>query len=173
MSENKPCAEQCPFRSWEEGFPVDRDQEHYVTRRELTRFLTLGSALMAGANCAMAWMGRMDANGPPAAYPVQRLGVAKDFKHGTAALFRYPTDADPCLLVRDSDGVLRAYSQVCTHLSCAIVYHAEEATLFCPCHRGYFALEDGRPTGGPPIRRLPRIRLEERGGQIYATGVDI
>ena len=34
---------------WREDFPVRWDEDHYVTRRELAKFLTLGSGLLAGA----------------------------------------------------------------------------------------------------------------------------
>ncbi|HYG67889.1 MAG TPA: Rieske 2Fe-2S domain-containing protein, partial [Anaeromyxobacteraceae bacterium] len=87
-------------------------------------------------------------------------------------LFRYPTDGDPCILLRLDDGRLVAYSQVCTHLSCAIVHEPGSGDLFCPCHQGWFSAREGRPIAGPPQRRLPRILLEERGGEIWAVGVE-
>ena len=37
----------CPLRQWREDFPIEWENDHYVTRRELTKFLTLGSALLA------------------------------------------------------------------------------------------------------------------------------
>jgi Rieske Fe-S protein len=91
---------------------------------------------------------------------------------GTSLLFRYPTDQDPCILIKTVSGELRAYSQVCTHLSCAVRFEAEGNTLACPCHRGFFAVEDGRPTGGPPTRSLPRVSLETRADGVYATGME-
>jgi Rieske Fe-S protein len=91
---------------------------------------------------------------------------------GTSMLFRYPTDADPCILIKTGRGELKAYSQVCTHLSCAVRYEAEANTIACPCHRGFFAVEDGRPTAGPPTRPLPRVRLEARADGIYAVGME-
>ena len=47
----------CPFHQWRQDFPIRWDNDHYVTRRELAKFLTLGSALLAGANVVMAAMG--------------------------------------------------------------------------------------------------------------------
>ena len=41
---------------------------------------------------------------------------------GGVKLFRYPTANDPCILVRTPDRNLVAYSQKCTHLSCAVYY---------------------------------------------------
>jgi nitrite reductase/ring-hydroxylating ferredoxin subunit len=54
-----------------------------------------------------------------------------------------------------------------------VVHRPEERTLYCPCHHGYFAVTDGEPTAGPPTRRLPRILLEEREGQVWAVGVEV
>jgi arsenite oxidase small subunit len=160
----------CPFHQWREDFPIRWENDHYVTRRELTKFLTLGSALLAGANCAMAVAGMTL---KPGTLEARRIASAAEVPPGGSLLFRYPTDEDPCILVREEDGTLRAYSQVCTHLACAVIHRPEEHTLYCPCHHGYFRVEDGEPSGGPPTRRLPRIRLEERGEEIFAVGVEV
>lgn len=88
-------------------------------------------------------------------------------------LFRYPTDDDPCIMVRQQSGDLVAYSSVCTHLSCAVIHDQKQNTLFCPCHNGFFTLAEGRPYAGPPTRPLPRIRLEQHGDDIFAVGVEV
>jgi nitrite reductase/ring-hydroxylating ferredoxin subunit len=160
----------CSFHQWREDFPINWENDHYVTRRELTKFLTLGSGLLAGTNCLMAVLGA--ASGERRQEPAVVAGAA-ELPVGGSLLFRYPTEKDPCILVRDEDGTLQAYSQVCTHLACAVVHRPEERTLYCPCHHGYFAVTDGEPTAGPPTRRLPRILLEEREGQVWAVGVEV
>ena len=48
--------------------------------------------------------------------------------------------------------MLVAFSQQCTHLSCAVVPQPEQNRLFCPCHEGAFDLQSGRPIAGPPNR---------------------
>ena len=35
---------------WRKDFPVRWDEDNYMTRRELAKFLTLGSGLLAGVN---------------------------------------------------------------------------------------------------------------------------
>jgi Rieske Fe-S protein len=50
---------------------------------------------------------------------------------------------------------------------------ADGRRLECPCHEGYFSMDDGRVLQGPPPRPLPRIRLEERAGELHAVGVDL
>jgi nitrite reductase/ring-hydroxylating ferredoxin subunit len=160
----------CPFQRWREDFPINWEADHYVTRRELTKFLTLGSCLLAGANAAIAFIGHRARRGEA---KEMRIGAASALPSGGSMLFRYPTDEDPCILVREQNGELRAYSQVCTHLSCAVVYEPGENRLFCPCHHGAFSITEGRPIAGPPTRPLPRIKVEERGDEIFAVGVEI
>jgi nitrite reductase/ring-hydroxylating ferredoxin subunit len=159
----------CPYHRWREDFPIQWENDHYVTRRELTKFLTLGSALLVGANGVIAWLGHV----PLPEWREVRIAAATDVPRGGSFLFRYPADDDPCILVRDTNGGLQAYSQLCTHLSCAVVYRPDREILFCPCHQGAFNAQSGVPVAGPPTRRLPRIRVEERSDGIYALGVEV
>ena len=155
---------------WREDFPVRWDEDTYTTRRELAKFLTLGSGLLAGVNVLIALVGL---TGKPPATPVRRLAAADEVAPGGSLLFRYPTADDPCILVRDASGRFDAFSQVCTHLSCAVVHRPEEQSLACPCHKGSFSARDGLPLAGPPTRRLPRIVVEQRGGDLVATGIEV
>jgi Rieske Fe-S protein len=99
------------------------------------------------------------------------LGALTAIAAGTATMFTYPTQNDPCLLIRTRSGELLAYSQKCTHLSCAVVPKIDEGILHCPCHEGIFDLATGRNIAGPPPRPLPVIQLEVLGDDIYAIGV--
>ena len=155
---------------WREDFPVRWDEDHYMTRRELAKFLTLGSGLLASVNVLIAAIG-LNASIPTT--PVQRIAGTDEIPPGGSLLFRYPTGDDPCILVRDLSGRLDAYSQVCTHLSCAVVHRPEDRALACPCHKGSFSAADGQPLAGPPTRRLPRIVIEQRGDEIVATGIEV
>jgi Rieske Fe-S protein len=155
---------------WRDDFPVRWDDDHYLTRRELAKFLTLGSALLTGATGALALAGHTRS---AAEFPAMPIPAAAALLPGTSLLFRYPTDADPCILIKTGQGELKAYSQVCTHLSCAVRFEADTNSIACPCQRGVFAVEDGRPTAGPRTRPLPRVRLEARADGIYAVGMDL
>jgi Rieske Fe-S protein len=156
---------------WREDFPITWERDAYVSRRDLAKYMTLGSALLVGANAAIAVVGHRRRNQP--APPPQRIDGAAAVPPGGSLLFHYPTPDDPCILVRDAEGGAVAYSQVCTHLSCAVVYRPDEDCLLCPCHLGSFSCASGLPIAGPPTRRLPRIRLEERDGELWATGVEV
>src|SRR5690242_20035773 len=95
---------ECPFHRWQEDFPIQWEADHYVTRRELTKFLTLGSCLLVGANAAMAVIGHTTR---PRETPARLIGRASTLPPGGSALFRYPTEADPCILVREASGEIR------------------------------------------------------------------
>jgi Rieske Fe-S protein len=160
-----------PAPKWREDFPIRTVDDQYIVRRDFAKFLTVGSGLLAAASGIIAavgtWMRRPARTGTGVF-----VGTASSIATGASVLFRYPTKEDPCILVRTQSGALRAYSQVCTHLSCAVVHQPTTDEFFCPCHHGYFSASEGRPTGGPPTRRLPRIWIEQRGDGLYAVGRD-
>jgi Rieske Fe-S protein len=86
-------------------------------------------------------------------------------------VFDYPETGEPCLLIRRSQDEFVAFSQKCTHLSCAVIYAKDNDRIECPCHNGYFSARDGRVLQGPPPRPLPRVLLERRGGELVAVGM--
>jgi len=72
----------------------------------------------------------------------------------------------PALVINTPNG-LRAYSAVCTHFACITKWNAEEGLIVCPCHEGYFAVEDGSVVSGPPPTPLTMLAVEVVDGQIY------
>ena len=165
-TDQETCASCKKAEKWRDDFPIEWEGDNYVSRREMVKFLTLGSMVLAIANWFTVVSARFLRRGSKGE---QMLGLSEDLTANGSALFRYPTAKDPCIAVRTTEGKLVAYSQVCTHLSCAVVYDKADQSLFCPCHNGRFNLEHGTPIAGPPTRPLPRIKLEERNGRIYAT----
>ncbi|MFC0472196.1 ubiquinol-cytochrome c reductase iron-sulfur subunit [Halalkalibacter kiskunsagensis] len=89
---------------------------------------------------------------------------------GSSITFNYPTENDPALLVHTKAGELKAYNSACTHLMCPVFYEQESEVLLCPCHQGYFDLNNGHPIAGPPQRELPLIDIEVQNGTVYAVG---
>jgi Rieske Fe-S protein len=92
---------------------------------------------------------------------------------GGAVTFTYPEPTDRCILVRHAADALVAFSQQCTHLSCAVIPQPEHNRLYCPCHQGAFDLASGRPIAGPPNRPLTRVILDVRGDEVYASGIEL
>ena len=157
--------------AWRQDFPIDWPQDHFVARRDFTKFLVLTSlpfALLQVGLCVLNWFHRRRDQ-----HAVKAIAALADVPIGSALAFMYPKEQDPCLLLRPNESTLIAFSQKCTHLGCAVTPEPEKNCLFCPCHKGYFALDSGRPLAGPPRRPLPRITLENRDGVVYAVGVEV
>ena len=154
---------------WKDEFSVHAADERYVTRRQFSKFLVLTSlAMFVGQVWILvkSWFA-----GQPASAPQLPVATSGEIGVGEVKLFTYPTPADHCILVRTAPETYVAYSQKCTHLSCAVYYSKESHKLECPCHKGSFAVDDGRVLAGPPTRPLPRIELDRRGDQVVAIGV--
>lgn len=155
---------------WRRDFPIDSDQDDFVSRRELVKFLVLTSgAFVAG----QVWLLVRHLIGrPPLPPAAEAVAAVDDVPVGGALTFTYPSGSPPRLLVRTSASDFVAYDQQCTHLLCPVVAEVERGRFHCPCHNGNFDLETGRVLSGPPPRPLARIRLEVRRGVLYATGVE-
>lgn len=81
---------------------------------------------------------------------------------------------------------LAAFSRICTHQHCIVSlnrdinainigfnYQTRSPALTCGCHLSVFdPQQGGRAVSGPAVQPLPRVRLEARGGQLYATGLE-
>lgn len=154
---------------WREEVPIFSADERYVNRRQFAKFLVLTSLGMFVGNVwilVKSWFTREPA------WPLREVARIGEVPVGGVKLFRYPGAEDPCILVRHGEDEYAAYSQKCTHLSCAVYYAREKDRLECPCHEGYFSVRDGRVLQGPPQRPLPRVALQRRGGLLVAAGME-
>jgi len=156
---------------WRQDFPIDVPQDNYVARRDFTKFLVLTSGAFVVGQLVIAGKAQQAKSQP--APEGKKIATLSAIPVGGAVEFSYPEDHDTCLLLRLDEQTLVAYSQKCTHLSCAVVPDKEKNCLFCPCHEGRFDLATGQPISGPPRRPLPKIKLEQRGDDIWATGVEV
>ena len=98
----------------------------------------------------------------------KRLVAARvgEIAPNSAKLFRF--GSSPAILINTAEGELRAFSAVCTHLTCTVNYEADTETLFCPCHNGRFDLA-GNVVSGPPPRPLESFEVEVSGSDIYVS----
>jgi Rieske Fe-S protein len=153
---------------WKDEFSVFQERERFVNRRQLIKFLTLTSLGMFAGNMWIlirSWLRRNQT------YPRQEIAQVGEIPVGGVKLFHYPNLKDQCLLVRTDEDDYVAYSQKCTHLSCAVYYAREENQLICPCHNGRFSIRDGAVIQGPPTRALPHVALERKGEKLIAAGM--
>ena len=156
---------------WRRDFPIDTPQDLYVARRDFVKFMVLTSLAFTVGQfwiAAQNWARRR--RGLP---EIRLVGSVTDIPVGGALTFNYPDPTDRCVMVRPDANTLVAYSQQCTHLSCAVIPQAEHNRLFCPCHEGAFDLLSGRPIAGPPNRPLTKVILDVRGERIYASGIEL
>jgi Rieske Fe-S protein len=155
---------------WKAEFSINAADERYVNRRQFTKFLVLTSLAMFSGNLwilVRSWL-----RSKPI-FPAAVVAQADEISIGGVKLFTYPKPHDNCILIRTGPETYVAYSQKCTHLSCAVYYSQKANRLECPCHEGYFSVKDGSVLQGPPPRPLPRITLEKRGNELVAVGIDV
>jgi nitrite reductase/ring-hydroxylating ferredoxin subunit len=156
---------------WRQDFPIDWPQDHYVSRRDFTKFMVLTSlAFTAGQFWIVVQNYLRKRQGE---LPLRKIATVDEVPIGGLVTFAYPEAHDSCLLLRTGEKSFIAFSQKCTHLSCAVVPQPDKGRFHCPCHEGSFDLATGLPIAGPPRRPLPKITLDVRGGVVYATGVEL
>ena len=155
---------------WREDFPIDWPKDEFVARRDFAKFLVLTSgAFTAG----QAWIAaRHLLRGRRPVPGRTKIASRDEVPVGGFKIFSYPSEHERCVLVRLSTSELVAFSQACTHLSCAVIPKVAEGIFLCPCHDGYFELRTGKNIAGPPPRPLPRILLETQGDDVFAVGVE-
>lgn len=84
----------------------------------------------------------------------------------TAVYFKY--GRLPGILLKTSEGELRAFSAKCTHLDCNIKYLQDSKKFYCACHEGYFN-DKGVNIAGPPPRPLAVFKIEQDGDQLLMS----
>lgn len=82
----------------------------------------------------------------------------KIFKFGNA----------PGILIHSKEGEMIAFSAVCTHLTCTVLYEEDTETILCPCHNGRFDL-GGNVISGPPPAPLEAYQVEVTGEDIIVS----
>ena len=99
------------------------------------------------------------ASGEPATQSAD-AGRAGSLKPNTAAIFKF--GSKPGIVVRTSEGDIRAFSAVCTHLDCTVQFKTDTSQFWCACHNGTYDL-GGNVVSGPPPRGLEKFVVNLRG----------
>lgn len=99
---------------------------------------------------------------------IKKITAAKlgDLAPNTSKIFKFGTS--PGLLINTSDGELRAFSAICTHLTCTVMFESDTGTILCPCHNGRFDLS-GNVISGPPPAPLESYNVEISGKDIVVS----
>ncbi len=86
--------------------------------------------------------------------------------------FNYPDSDSPCKAVW-VDGKVKAYSLLCTHKGCPIIYNASAKSFRCPCHFSEFDAElNGQMIIGQATENIPEVLVKVKNGKVVAYGVN-
>ncbi len=115
-----------PGPLWREEFSIDRAEEQLRGRRQFAKFLVLTSLGMFAGN---VWILCKRLRSPAsAAYPLLIVAaVRRAAGRRRQALPLSGAATIACILVRTAEDEYAAYSQKCTHLSCAVYYRSRAA----------------------------------------------
>jgi len=80
----------------------------------------------------------------------------------------FPFGSEPGILIETSPGEYRAFSAMCTHLSCTVQYEDDSKRIWCACHNGWYDL-NGRNVAGPPPHPLAKYEVNVVGDDIFVT----
>ncbi len=92
------------------------------------------------------------------------VGKVEDFPSGGGNVVS--VDGKPVIVVNTKTGGLKAYSAICTHLGCVVLWDQKRNLIASPCHDGLFNAVTGAVVSGPPPRPLPAYELAVKDGKV-------
>ncbi|MFM0091745.1 arsenate reductase (azurin) small subunit [Paraburkholderia sediminicola] len=117
-------------------------------------------------------------------YPRKPVARVAGMALNAPVSFAYPDAASPCTALKlgsrvpggvGPDGDIVAYSAMCTHMGCPVIYEPTTKVFKCPCHFSMFDAEKaGQMIAGQATENLPRVRLQydEKTGTVSAVGIE-
>jgi len=157
-----------------------------ITRRG---FLKAGGVAVAGASASAtlipeAQAATADAGRVTLPYKPKVVAAARALRENSPVSFTFPDASSPCVLVKlgkaapggvGPDQDIVAFSTMCTHMGCPVVYDRDSKTFKCPCHFSVFDAEQGgQMVCGQATEDLPRIvlRYDAKSGSVSAVSID-
>jgi arsenite oxidase small subunit len=151
-------------------------------REPAGRRLSRREAIAAGAAAAVLGGAALAEAAPTTGYPTLRVVDLSKVKKNRPVAFDYPLEGQPNMLidfgtavpngVGPSKGIV-AYSTLCQHMGCGVVYQTKLREFICPCHQSRYDPErEGSIIQGVTPRGLPRVLLKVQKGAVWATGMD-
>lgn len=151
---------------------ISRSNERKIDRRSFMKTMVGAAGVFAVSTLpwgAMAAKELMGFGGK--SYPKVKVAELANVPVNGSVEFHYPSAHESAMLIRLGENEWKAYQNACTHLKCPVLWDGGDRRLVCPCHHGFFDVDTGKPTAGPPQRPLPEIELSFEDGGVYATGV--
>jgi cytochrome b6-f complex iron-sulfur subunit len=94
--------------------------------------------------------------------------IAKISRVPAGSAVNFTDLGNPAVLIHLATGKFAAYSAVCTHQGCTVVY--QNGQLLCPCHGSVFdPSKGGAVLYGPAPSPLPQMPIKVQSGGIYRT----
>jgi len=157
--------------AWERARGTER-----LTRRELLVAGAIGATAAATAETDVASGAAADS------YPRLRVAALSKLKVNQPFTFAYPLKSQASVLLDMGQAVpggvgpkksIVAYSLFCQHMGCPVEYQPKIREFVCSCHQSRYDPERlGSIIQGLAMQPLPRVLLAERGGAVWAVGVD-
>jgi cytochrome b6-f complex iron-sulfur subunit len=95
-----------------------------------------------------------------------KAGKLSEMEKESGKIIKFGTK--PVILIRTTEGELRAFSATCTHLDCTVQFRKDFGMIWCACHNGKYDL-NGRNISGPPPRPLDELRVVVQGDEILIS----
>lgn len=140
-----------------EPINIIKKSSNFLSRR---RFIQLGLAALGSAWAGLLLQFRLfpktrsEIPVNPVTFPLSELPVG-----GSKEIFYGST---PITVIRTEESI-KAFSMICTHLSCTVGWQANTNEFYCPCHDGYYD-QFGEVIAGPPpvpLEQLP-VRVDNK-----------
>lgn len=136
-----------------------------ITRRDFLK-LVKGTGIAVGVGALAAPVVAYFYPTDLSIYPAEPVLVCKQEELPVGESKTVPFGRYPAIVINTANG-LKAYSAACTHFACTVKWNPASGKIECPCHEGYFNLDDGLVISGPPPKPLLMLTAEIVDGQIY------
>lgn len=103
------------------------------------------------------------------------LGPLTNFPEGVPTLFSFvrskvngwekTSNSYGVYVIRGPNDQVKAFSNICTHLSCRVTWKDQDKEFHCPCHNAVFDI-DGKVVSGPPPRPLDTYSAKVENGNL-------
>ncbi len=80
--------------------------------------------------------------------------------NSTQVLFNEP------VIIRHAEDGFKAWSSLCTHMQCPVLWNETSRCFECGCHGSVFDSE-GRVVNGPAEAPLPSLHVKTEGGMLW------
>lgn len=97
-----------------------------------------------------------------------KAGTVEDLSPNSGKIIKFGSKPVILIRTREPNPEIRAFSAICTHLSCIVQYREDYEHIWCACHNGHYDLH-GINIKGPPPRPLPKYGVALKNGTIFVT----